>query len=804
MPHRAGPSREPATLADRLLHATTPEQVIDVLLESSPDLAAAGACVLWSGNWPGAIQSYPPPYIENAVLASAHAALHASRDGEASPIDAHVLCDGDGATAVLHVPGGDVLPVRNGLRGVGVRMAEVLAIQRLHETVAQLAQTEKLQRALFAIADMAGSDLDMPDMLRGLHRIVGELMYAENFYIALYDGSSDSIQFLYFVDSVDQDVPAGGEPFPLDRIKHGPTWWTIHERKPWMGTTEQMQAQIPGPVNIHGADSHDWLGVPMLRDGLVRGVMVVQSYLPDVSFTSTDMALLGFVGEHILTALERKQGQEELERRVVERTAQLAETNEELRQEVAERKRGERLQSALYQIAALASIDESSERFFRHVHSVVSELLNADNFYIALVSGDGTMLEFPYRVDLNRAHSAARPMGRGLTEYTLRSGRAQLIDGPSVSRKLIESGEIEAGYIDSPAACWLGVPLIGPDSALGVVAVQSYTPEIRYDQRDAELLTFVAYQLASSIQRRRAADALVQSHNQLEERVAARTLELREQITVREQIEAQLQHQVMHDPLTGLPNRLYLRDRVERAIAGVQRNADRRFALLYLDIDRFKVINDSLGHLAGDQVLRKSPGAWPNASANPTSSRACRATSSPCCWKTCRSRRPPARSGSGSSRSCSSRCWSTPTNCTLRPASASPSATSFTAVPTICCAMRMSPCTGRRVPGDTGSCCSTNHCSARRWMCWDWSRNCAKRSPSASSSPTSSRSCAFPMPAWSVMRHWCAGTIPSAARCCRASSCAWPRTAARSRRSTGRCTRWPAAPVRRWSPTAAS
>ena len=71
--------------------------------------------------------------------------------------------------------------------------------------------------------------------------------------------------------------------------------------------------------------------------------------------------------------------------------------------------------------------------------------------------------------------------------------------------------------------------------------------------------------------------------------------------------EAQLAHQALHDPLTGLPNRLMLSDRLERALAGVRRH-DRMSAVLYVDLDRFKAVNDTLGHAIGDQVLIEAAG----------------------------------------------------------------------------------------------------------------------------------------------------------------------------------------------------
>lgn len=92
-------------------------------------------------------------------------------------------------------------------------------------------------------------------------------------------------------------------------------------------------------------------------------------------------------------------------------------------------------------------------------------------------------------------------------------------------------------------------------------------------------------------------------NNQLEKRVRARTSELEREVLQRKQAQEQLLHLALHDPLTKLPNRSLFIERLEETILKSKMNPNHGFAVMFLDCDRFKRVNDSLGHNIGDRLL---------------------------------------------------------------------------------------------------------------------------------------------------------------------------------------------------------
>ena len=176
--------------------------------------------------------------------------------------------------------------------------------------------------------------------------------------------------------------------------------------------------------------------------------------------------------------------------------------------DITEQKRAEELNAALYAIAARSQSAEDLQQFFAGLHNIVGQLMNARNFYISLYDPQSQLLSFPYFVDEEDSTPAPKPLGRGLTEYVLRSGEP-LLATPPVFEELVRRGEVE--LIGAPSVDWLGVPLKSGTACIGALVVQSYDENTRFGERDREILKFVSQQLAAAIEHKRYEEALRRS-----------------------------------------------------------------------------------------------------------------------------------------------------------------------------------------------------------------------------------------------------------------------------------------------------
>jgi diguanylate cyclase (GGDEF)-like protein/PAS domain S-box-containing protein len=168
--------------------------------------------------------------------------------------------------------------------------------------------------------------------------------------------------------------------------------------------------------------------------------------------------------------------------------------------DVTEEQRSERLQAALFKIAALSRESGELDDFYRSIHAVVSEFMNATNFYIAEYDAAHDILSFPYFADEHDVRPPAARPNRGLTAYVLRHGEPVLVR-PEDFQELAAKNEVE--LIGAASIDWIGVPLKTGDRIWGVLGAQTYDPAHRYSDHERDILVFVSQHVASAIEHKR-------------------------------------------------------------------------------------------------------------------------------------------------------------------------------------------------------------------------------------------------------------------------------------------------------------
>ncbi|HEX8992075.1 MAG TPA: GAF domain-containing protein, partial [Anaerolineales bacterium] len=356
--------------------------------------------------------------------------------------------------------------------------------RKLAEGEEQHRRSEKIQSALYQIAEAASVVSDMQTFYARLHEIVGGLMYARNFFIALYEARSGMMSWPYHVDEKDVDVELW-LPRPL-RQDNGITSYVLRTGN-LVHPREDNSVVESGEVQVIGTIPEDAIIVPLKADGETLGVLSVQSQEPGVVYSGQDVQVLAFVAQHIATAITRARAIEETRQR-----------NSEL--------------------AILNSVGEAMAKTLdvktvtRIVGDKVRDIFNAEGVMVGLFDPAANLVNTEYEYDKQEGgYVDYRPplrLGTGLTSkliqlrqpLVLGTLEEQVANGGYFAPEVLEKG---SGMM---AQSWMGVPILAADQVLGTVVITDYRPHA-FGESHLRLLQTLSANMGVAIQNARLFEA---------------------------------------------------------------------------------------------------------------------------------------------------------------------------------------------------------------------------------------------------------------------------------------------------------
>jgi signal transduction histidine kinase len=382
-------------------------------------------------------------------------------------------------------------------------------IAALEAELEERRHSEMIHRALYEIAALSAADSPAHEHYVRLHEIVGRLMDARNFIIATYDEAAGMIHQEYLVDECPDE---SAESFPYGE---GISSLVIRSRKPLLLDDPKFRelvasGDIVSPKGV--ADFSSWMGAPLVAQDRVYGLIIVQSYHPDIVYNLGDLELLNYVASHVATIVARWDANRAL-MRAHDEVAASAETLRQLGDI------GKDLTGSLDALSICKSLETH-----------LAELLPLDAFGVALLSPAGDALDYVYYIEdgvVDATNSYPLDHPTSLAVLTFREDReltlfnSTQLDNAPTAANITESRPILSAVFR---------PLIANGRRIGVVTVQSHLDDA-YRARELEVfrsaVAYAAIALAN-------ADAYASAENAREQAAQA--------LAERNQAEAHLVH----------------------------------------------------------------------------------------------------------------------------------------------------------------------------------------------------------------------------------------------------------------------
>jgi|GEM_PF-2529725 len=464
-----------------------------------------------------------------------------------------------------------------------LKQIEVEVLNQAQEVAQRLAELQ----TIYDISQASASRLKLNALLEFVGEKVLQTFKVQGVYIALYDKQENMLRIPYW-QVYDEQLNRASIPFGkgLSSIifytKQPLVINNDYERR----STELGVVRVP---NSRSSVPKAWVGVPMIVGDEVIGILSAQDYQNEDVFTDDAVRLLTTIAANFGIVFQNAQ----LYEAVQQRASELQLLHQEAEQHVEEL-------ANINAISQAAASHLEIDSLLELVGDRIYQIFQAQVIYIALYDEQSGLIHIPYwQSPEGRNERRTIRLGEGLTSVVISSGQPLLIDHD------YEQRSTDLGVVRVPTLSgnlpksWLGVPMRLGDKIIGVLGVQDFNKEYAYSVADMRLLGTIAANVGIAIQNAQ----LYKATQQREAELRQANEQLRVQLTKIEALQAQLREQAIRDPLTGLFNRRYLVETLDREVAQAVR-ASTPLSIIMIDLDHFKKINDTYGHKAGDLMLQ--------------------------------------------------------------------------------------------------------------------------------------------------------------------------------------------------------